>query len=165
MKDWIIWQPKGSIWHPDNLNKVWSRGIELFFKNEFRLNNFRYSANIHYNYMLSTQEDAEAMYNHKQLIYVPRQKANLGIAVIYKLFKIHYIFNYTGKRYVLADNSDEIKPYWLGNLIFHKDFELSKTTFNLSLHVNNLWGTTYYVMKNYPMPLRHYKVSLSFNLN
>ena len=40
VSNWIIWMPNGSVWTPDNMKKVWARGLDVSFNFSKNLHNW-----------------------------------------------------------------------------------------------------------------------------
>lgn len=164
IRDWIIWLPSGSIWSPDNVHKVWSRGIENDMSVSYDINKFNISLSGLYSYILSTNREADqtddGMIN-KQLIYVPVHKGNTSLFFEYSNNYLCYDHSFTGKRYTTADNTGSIDPYHLGNLTIGKKIQVKETNLCVRFSVNNIWNEVYQVMTWYAMPLRNYQVGLS----
>lgn len=158
VRDWILWapDPQTGLWRPDNVQRVWARGVELkaegllFFKNNLQLT-------VHGRYALQavTNQDGET------LIYVPNHNAALGIELKYKGLQISYLHSLVSRRYLTNDNSDWLPPYHFGTLDLRYDFSLENKLpdsknryFVLSLFVRcqNLSNQTYQVVSQRMMP-------------
>ena len=168
ISDWIQWLPNNGLWTPQNIQKVWSRGIEsisaisffiskqtLTFKNSFALTR---STNVS---PLASNDPKKG----KQLIYVPLYKNSFTVSLSNKLFETGIIYNYTSWSYTLSDNSAYINPYNLFDVygIVKKDFKTYSITVNG--RVNNLFNANYQVVADRPMPLRNYQVTLILTYN
>jgi len=168
ISDWIIWLPDGSIWKPQNISQVWSRGIESELKLQNKINNLKINLSGTTSYTLSTNQKTKSdndMSLGKQLLYVPKFNAQGNIILEYKTYNIIYNQTYTGIRWTTADNTESLKPYTLGNLICGKQFYTSHFQFDISFHINNIWNVNYQVIEWVPMPQRNYQFSLKINYN
>jgi len=166
--DWIIWMPNGSVWNPSNTKKVWSRGLDLSLNYIMHFVNWSFSTELNGTSTLSTNEKSAAETINtigKQLPYVPKIKAGITVAVIYKSNRIKYCHSYNGKRYTNVDNTMQIDPYTYANLSLEKSFEQKLFTINTFLRIDNLLNEEYQVKDQYPMPLRSYQLGVSILFN
>ncbi|MGB3948707.1 MAG: TonB-dependent receptor, partial [Bacteroidia bacterium] len=169
IENWMIWLPnQTNIWMPENVLKVWSRGLEYKLNTLYTINKFKLHLSAMYNYVLSTNE-AVAVYNStslkKQLIYVPIQNAQGSVALFYKNSSITYVHTYTGYRYTSSDNLNYLKPFDIANISIAQHFTTPKTDFKLYVQINNVFGKAYQVIAYRPMPLLNYQVGISINFN
>jgi len=168
IENWIIWLPKTNYWEPQNIMKVWSRGIETNNTICWELNQFKFSTSILTNYVVSTNENksflGDAAYK-KQLIYVPMYNGQFKLNIEYKKLNAAYRHTYTGYRYTSSDNSEFLKPYQLGSLYFSYKLNYKKWHSSAFLQINNLWNTQYQIMANRAMPLRNYAIGVTFEIN
>jgi vitamin B12 transporter len=170
IKDWIIWTPNYGIWTPDNIQNVWSRGIEsetklsipiskikLQFKNSFALTKSTNESNL-----AATDERS-----HKQLIYVPLYKNSFTTAVQFKKISLGCIYNYTSWSFITSDNSDYINPYHIFDTYVTYSTRLVKTKSSISINarINNVSNTSYQIVASRPMPLRNYQITLNYTFN
>ena len=167
MDEWIIWYPSTStLWRPQNLLEVKSRGLELNLNYSFTGRNFFLKTILGYNYTLSTNEKTFRAMDEsyqKQLIYVPPHSANARITYGYKKFAITTSFLFTGYRYTTSDNSTWLDDYLLINIEAMQLFKLFDTAIRLFARVNNLSDTNYQSVANRPMPLRTISGGISIN--
>ena len=167
--NWIIWLPDDhGIWSPENVLKVWSRGLEYKVKTTFEKKKFKCQLSGLYNYVLSTNEKAAGTNDAslgKQLIYVPIQNAMGSILLSYKGTALSYNEVYTGYRYTLSDNTKYLKPYLIANISISQTFALASSKIKVFLQMNNVWNETYQVLAYRAMPLFNYQVGLSLQFN
>ena len=168
ISNWIIWQPQGSLWHPFNIEKVWSRGIENEIEHTYSSGDWKFETGIKYAINYATKMKAESVNAEtvgKQLIYVPRHKMAVHLSASFKGYQLMYSQTITGKRYTVADNSQYVDAYTLSNVSFSKEFIISKMKARLNFNIYNLWNTSYQVMAWYAMPGRNYQLGLAFTVN
>jgi iron complex outermembrane receptor protein len=167
--NWIIWLPDDyGTWSPENVLKVWSRGLEYRAKLNISKNKFRLQVSGLYNYVLSTNEEAASANDAtvgKQLIYVPIQNAQGALTLTYGGTAISYTQIYTGYRYTLSDNTRYLKPYTVGNLRLSQTISFADSKISFYLQINNIWGETYQVLAYRAMPLMSYQLGLSLQFN
>jgi len=169
VKDWIIWLPDtNSTWHPQNLNTVWSRGIEsnINFIHQFNKLTFRLSG--FYSFTLATNETQQSGLNpelHKQLVNIPKNKVAANLTIEYKNYSLTFSECFVGIRYSEADNSATVDPYNIFNIVFAKKFDFHNFTFCVDARVNNIFNQSYEIVENYPMPMRNYQAGIKIIFN
>jgi len=166
----IIWVPSGSSgnWSAENVEKLWSRGIESGISYGLKFNDFALSTGFQYYYTKSTYEESEntdPAVVGKQLMYIPKHKGSGEIKLTYKWIHLRYIHNYVGNRYIIKDNSDLVDNYDLADASIGGILKLKTSEILLNFKVNNIWNTTYQVMANYAMPQRYYTLCITYNFN
>lgn len=162
--NWIIWLPQGSYHSPQNLLKVWSRGLENRWAYAWQKTAWSGRFTAQYQLTFSTQEKgqtAEDARLGKQLIYVPLHQGNFSGTLNYKTWGLHYYQNLQGRVYTLADNSEYLSGFSLSHLHFSKSMNWSKFSANVFFKIHNLWNKNYQVIANYPMPRRHFELGIS----
>jgi len=168
MTNQIIWLPADNFWKPQNLQQVWSRGVESNSSACIRIQSFKLIGQLTTAYTLATNQkklsDNDASY-HKQLIYVPMYNANASFAIQYRQFLLRYSYQYTGYRYTSSDSKEYLTPYHLHSLYISYSIPIKKVSIDLFLRINNLFDEDYYVMQNKPMPLRYFRTGMNINFN
>jgi vitamin B12 transporter len=160
----ILWVPGNTgIWSPMNLQKVWSRGVEVSSKTNFEMLGFKGYFRFGYNFTPSTYRQTNAGENdvlNKQLIYVPLHKVvetfYAGKSVYYMLFS----YSLTGKRYVLSDNSASLPAYSLMDFYSGATLNVHKIRFRLQAEIRNIFNTTYQSVLYFPEPGRSFSASI-----
>ncbi len=168
INNWIIWLPGNTYWSPENIIKVWSRGMETNSNMQVKIKQILLSLTVVTNYVVSTNQalkSAEDASLHKQLIYVPMYSGFAKLNIGYKQFSFCYRHTYTGYRYTSSDNSEYLSPYQLSSIYASIKFKNKKWNTSAFLQVNNLWNTQYQIIANRAMPLRNYALGLSFEIN
>ena len=122
IKDWIIWYPsQSSVWKPQNLLVVESRGTELHLVYKYSKNNFSTKINFEYSFTLSTNEKsllANDASLHSQLIYAPTSHWNLTAFIYYQSFSLYISHSYTGLSYTSTDNSSWLPAFFILFILF-----------------------------------------------
>lgn len=162
MKNQIVWTPDGTFWKPENKQKVISRGIETESSFEFFLSDWRAKIDVRYHFLKT--KIAHSNNNKevgKEIIYTPSHKALLNIEWHYKTITANYNQHYTGKQYVLSDNTASIPAYSTAGFSLTNEFS-SKGIFliDVVLSINNIWNVQYQSIMWYAMPGRNYALSL-----
>lgn len=169
IKNWILWKPNTSgRWSPENILEVWSRGIETKTGIEQSIKQWKFKINVQTSYVVSTNEKAKSSTDESykmQLIYVPIYNHQANISAAFKGFNINYNQTYTGYSFTTSDNTKALPPYSLGNAQVSYESILKKFALKIFLQANNIWASSYQVVQNYAMPLRHFQVGVSINFN
>ncbi len=159
----IQWVPgDAGIWSPQNVQKVWSRGVEISSKTDFQMYGFNGYFRFGYNYTPSTYREtspAGSDIQNKQLIYIPLHKVvetfYAGKGKFYTMFS----YSLTGKRYVQSDNEKSLPAYSLLDFYAGATFKTTKSRFRLQAEIRNLMNKTYQSVQYYPEP------GISFSIN
>lgn len=165
IKDWIIWLPTATYWQPQNIQKVWSRGLENKISVAANLNNWSLKFTALGNYVLSTnmvaKSDNDASVG-KQLIYVPKFTGMAKLDIGYRNVLFTYRHNYNSRRYTTTDNFAFLPSFHLGNVVLAYTFANPKSTSRFFVEINNLFNHEYQAIRTRPMPLRHFNTGFSF---
>lgn len=159
--NWILWQPENGIWRPNNLLKVWSRGIENEVKWQRQINELTLRFSAQYDLTLSSNQEGLSANNAsvgKQLIYVPKHKWNATLSAVYKDWTIAFYHQYTGKVYTLVDNSDFLPAYHLDHLHLYRKFKTKHLGGNAFVKLNNILGVNYQVIAQFAMPSQNFEI-------
>jgi iron complex outermembrane receptor protein len=165
ISDMIIWQQMDNgSWIPNNIKKVWSRGLETSLKVQTK--NISLIGN--YAFTKSTNEittDPLDISVGKQLRYVPLHKA--GFAFIVKEDDLTFTINqnYTGEvitSYGTLENKT-LPCFILTDITisYSPDF----IPFSIKGKVKNLMDKSYTTYQNYPNPGRELLLTLNYTIN
>ena len=169
INNWILWKPNNSgRWSPENILEVWSRGIETKTGIEHAIGQIKLKINVQTSYVVSTNEKEKSSTDESykmQLIYVPIYNHQTNISATFRGFYFNYNQTYTGYRFTTSDNTQALRPYWVGNAQVSYQSILKMLTLKIFLQANNIWASSYQVVQNYAMPMRHFQVGLSINFN
>ncbi|HEY0741062.1 MAG TPA: TonB-dependent receptor [Chryseosolibacter sp.] len=168
--DWILWSPiNGHAWEPQNIKKVWSRGIETQLSAKATLGTVRSSLSGLYSFTRSTNEDVYANGNSneegKQLILTPMHEGSLTLEVRYQTYSLRLVNTYTGEQFNDSDNTpyNIVEDYLITNLWLSKVVEGKRYSLNFIGEVNNLLNVQYVARPGYPMPGRNFKIGIQLN--
>ncbi len=141
-EDLINWTEENWVWMPKNIGSAVIQGIE--FENRLTLNeNWKLTAG----YTFMRAKDA---LTHRDLIYQPRHKADLGLKYSDRSgFTAEFKTQFLGKRFYDEANTITMKPYVLCGIDVSKRFDSGITCF---LSADNMFDEQYELMRNYPMP-------------
>jgi outer membrane cobalamin receptor len=172
--DRIVWTPvSSSIWRPINIGKVKSEGIDAGLKSKL-INATRFNTFLSFNYSLGKatkkNEDfpGDPTYN-KQLIYIPEEMVKAALMFNYlptskllKLVSFNVFYRFTTRRYVNFENTDFVPRYDVFDANLGTIFKAFGTDLGFKFIVNNVFNEDYQLVPGYPMPLRNYKLEISF---
>lgn len=163
INDLILWVPtNASIWSPQNVEKLWSRGIEAssalsYFKEKW---NARF--NLLYTWSPSTftgvRNDDNTYGN--QLIYVPLHTVKANFKIQYGKFL--FLLNGTAesRRFTRKDNGTWLPAVGLLNFSGGREFRISVARLTFRLDVENILNTSYQAVQYYPAPGISFRASL-----
>jgi vitamin B12 transporter len=164
----ILWVPvNDGIWSPQNVQKVWSRGVEVSSKTDFDMYGFKGYFKFGYNYTPSTYRETSPDENDlldKQLIYIPLHKVvetfYAGKGAYYMLFS----YSLTGKRYVQSDNKASLPAYSVIDFYAGTTLKAKKLKFRLQAEVRNIFNTNYQSVLYYPEPGRSFALNVLISI-
>lgn len=160
----IQWIPgEAAIWSPVNVQKVWSRGIEIASRSDITFKGYSGYFRLGYNYSPSTYSQAasdDIQSEGKQLIYMPIHKIQETFYVKKNQYYAMFSYSITGKRYVQTDNSKSLAAYTLFDAYLGTNIEFRKLKIRVQAEVKNILNAQYQSVLYYPEPGR----SFAFNL-
>ena len=165
--NWILWVPDGIIWSPQNIQKVWARGIEVEGNVNFYFSEWILQIRGGYTFARSTNEKKQGANDNsyqKQLLYVPEHRFFANISLGWKGFFLLYNHSYTGLRYTTLDNKESLPAYGLGNFTFRKNFNIKYQQLSIQFDILNCWNKEYQAVLYNPMPGRYFKFSLNYSI-
>ena len=177
--DWILWQPDSNgIFKPDNLRKVWSRGVETAVHWEMTRGAWKWKISGRYQYAKATNVavyDGLELVLHRQLLYTPRHNAGIALRMERGRLSGAYLHQWTGKRYTTTDNSASLPGFSVGNLLLGYAFLPRRVTSHpgnaagggkwtvaVDLRVENVWNKPCQVIAFRPMPGRNWRLGFVF---
>lgn len=170
--NWIVWQPSVNgayYWEANNLRKVFARGTEIQLSGQINAANaMRFSVRGNYSYSATSNIDAVPSVDEsrgKQLIYIPKHKANVFAEVDFKSYYLVINAPFTGKRYTSSNNAESeyekvLNPYWMTNLVVGKRFDWNPIQGDVSFNVENLTNKDYMAILYRPMPGIYYSITV-----
>ena len=170
--NWIEWRPSlsgANYWEAGNLRKVFARGAEIQASEQILTANvLQFNLRGNYSYTATSNIDAVSSVDEsrgKQLMYIPKHKANLFAETDFKGYYLKINIPFTGKRYITSNNLESdyeqvLNPYCLVNLTMGKKFDWSRLMANVSLNVENLTNEDYMAILWRPMPGRYYSLTV-----
>ena len=154
-KNLIQWQPyENNIWKPVNIQNVENYGIEFSLILQKRIRNHFVMLKTQYDYVKAIDKTL-----NQQLIYVPKNKANIILSYRYKKWGFEYNLQYTGKVFITTSNTQSIDAYSLSNIRVNRS--LLKNKLLIALHINNIFDKNYQSVAYRPMPNRNFTLTIN----
>lgn len=161
LDDWILWQPDSTgQFRPNNLRKVWSRGIEGGGKWKMVHNKWKLDVSGR---MQVSKTTNVAVYDGveglgRQLAYTPRFSGGLSARVSRGIFSAAYLQQFTGER--LDNGGKAVKAFQVGNLLV--SCAPFKGRLTIDFRLENIWDTKYEVIRYRPMPGRSWRIGVGY---
>ncbi|MEY2830111.1 MAG: hypothetical protein RIQ33_1969 [Bacteroidota bacterium] len=168
INNWIVWLPGLSYWSPQNVMKVWSRGVETNHSIIYKINTLKFHLSVISNYVVSTNELAKTLNDesvNKQLLYVPMYSGRAKFSMEYHQLTFSYQHQYTGYRYTSTDNTEYLKPYNIGSAYGTYSIEKNKYKILLFIQCNNIWNVEYQTLLNRAMPGFNFNKGIAFQFH
>jgi iron complex outermembrane receptor protein len=154
----LRWVPDSNgLWRPVNTQSVLNKGLEANISWRKIMGDHQVSFNGLYAYTKTNDEILG-----KELIYVPKHKANASAGYAFRRLSFYYQFLYNGSIFTSSDNNYELEGYKVSNAGINYNFGRNKEI-RVGIEVRNLWNTNYQNLPSRPMPGRSISSSLTFN--
>jgi iron complex outermembrane receptor protein len=160
----IQWIPgESGIWSAENVKSVKVAGVEVRAGTSLRLNEMSITGYL--NYALTSSKIAGSdIANDRsagsQLVYIPLHHMNLNFNGAWKVLRAGITTVWESRRYTVSDNSEWLPASFLADAYLGSDIITGGTGIRADLTVNNLFNTSSESTRNYPMPLRTFKLRL-----
>lgn len=164
VKNWIQWVPTSyRFWVPENVAKVYARGIENHIDASFVKADWKVSLSGNYVFTVTTNESETAYaqgINGRQLIYIPQHHGNLFYNMQWKTWNMSYTLEVTGRRSTSYADTETfpLLAYALHHVSIGKQFE----NFRIELRCNNLTDKDYQNVIWRAMPGRSFELMLNY---
>ena len=165
VKNWILWLPDGSIWSPENVRNVYSRGAEFTFNNRRKLGVFDLTVRLNYAVTLAEVQEGYAGDGDNlgnQLPYLPRQQANWNARGEIKNWHLDFSGRYYGRRFTLIDNNKELPGYMVTDFSAGREFSFRSSLLSAQLNIGNVLNVSYENLEYRPMPGRSFALKLNY---
>ena len=161
--NWILWnQQENGVWMPENIRKVNSKGLESKINFNINIDSLEIRNEFNYQYNLSTNilgiDNLDASVG-KQLIYTPRNKANLNSRFSFNNYNLVINQSFVGKVYTSSDNLNFLKSHYTVTLKLIRNFEIINS--ELVFTIKNLFNQDYQTYLNYPQPGRNFLIQIN----
>lgn len=169
INNWIIWKPGVSnLWRPENMKKVFSRGIEIVAKSNYVIGDVKLEG---YGSFSFTKSENQEPYNNldnsvgQQLIYTPVENIQGYLSARYQGWNIMFEQQIAGERNVQTDGSEYLPAYFISNFVIGKDIRVNnKQKLNIRFKTNNIFNYYYQSIARKPMMGRNYMLTISYSL-
>lgn len=172
INNWILWSrlEGQTFWSPNNIAKVWSRGLEQRISFHYQIDNWKLNWSAGYDYTRSTNQIAMELpkiAEGEQLRYTPIHQAVTKLNLIHKKFNFYYQHQFIGR----SEGFNESLPsYSIGNTSLNLQFEKSnfknianKFSGQVFFNINNIWNASYFVVERRPMPMRNFQLGINLS--
>jgi outer membrane cobalamin receptor len=164
----IQWHPgEYSYWTADNIANVTSTGGESSVSLEYVKSDLNASLKADYSYTRAMNGGSNQTYDElsgKQLMYIPENQAKALFKIGYRNIYSLWTANFTGKRYITAENSSYLQGYFINSLSAGIKLVIKATSLDISLNADNLFNVNYQSIAYYPLPGRAYSVKISVQI-
>lgn len=161
----IQWIPgQSGLWHAVNLRSVNLSGIEARAGNRRTIARWKIHGWLNYaltRTVISGTDISNDRSVGKQLIYAPLHHANVNITAERGWFRTGLNSAWESRRFTTSDNSEWLPPAVLTGANAGIVFTTDQLKIHTDLKVNNITGTIFESVRNYPMPLRTFCISLT----
>lgn len=157
--DQIVWlNLGGDRWSPRNLSRVVVHGLEASFELDPAS---IWTAGFLYTFTRARDRSSPGSPSFgRQLRYVPLHQAKGYASVSAGPFSLHLNAKYIGRRFVTSDETESLGATMLVDAQVDAAGNVGPVRLRLSFGVENLLDARYAVIKDYPMPPRHARLSL-----
>ena len=165
VEDKIVATPGIFVWKMSNVDNVSLCGADANLSSLVELyKNIGLNVTAAYSFMRAVDATEGSLVKGHQIIYTPLHSGSLSAVLQTPYVSVGYNMLWSGKRYRLPQNisSNIVNGYSDHSLWLARDWELSGYTLTSRIDVMNIGGTTYEIIRYYPMPGRSWR--LSFNL-
>lgn len=115
--------------------------------------------------VLDKTDPESKTYNH-QLAYTPVHSGSATLTLNTRILNVGYSLLFSGERYTLNHNihPNRMDGYAEHGLLLNKKLGTGRLKYSISLEAINVFDLQYEVVKNFPMPGRSYRATLSLKL-
>ncbi len=171
LKDKVVWIPGlvgGSIqvWRPQNVGLVAGRGFESSVDIEFSpTDRFSVGARLIHAYSRVEDRTDESTRSYgKQIRYVPEHVFKSILSMRYSAVGLELLSSITGRRYVTSDESRYLGGYHILSARMHAALRMSPAIIRLVGSIENVTDKPYEHIGFYPMPGRHARFSIVYEI-
>lgn len=169
VKNKIVAYPTGNLhqWAMINVGRVIINGADLSLESETALTEeMLLHAGVSYSWQsaLDRTDPQQVNWGH-QLPYTPRHSGSARAALEVSQLQLAYTLIWSGERYSNGynDAASRMQGYADHGISLQKSFSTRLGTLTLIGEALNLAGRNYEIVRNYPMPGRSYRITLSIH--
>jgi len=166
IEDKIVAIPKQNlfVWSMVNLDKVEIKGADICLKSVAPLSDqTELRVNGCYTYQSAHDQTAGSTTYGHQIQYTPYHSGSSAISLKTKWLEVGYSACYSGKRWSLGQNiaANRMEAYADQSLFATKKIETKSVKLNITGELLNMTDKQYEIVRNYPMPGRHFRLTVS----
>ncbi len=163
-KDLILWDMDPVTWisSPANVRKAEIEGQEVHLK--WRPLWGSTLVQFNYTHMSAINKSEVAGLKGKKLHYRPEHSANIVLGHTIGPVAVNGVAHYMSSSFADEANTLRLEGYALADANVSLRYRLFNFTWLLRLEVDNIFDKSYYVLNQYPMPGRLWRVSLGMSL-
>ncbi len=159
--DLIYWlRGLNGVWRPENLYRAEKKGVDISLQQTLWPGWLTLSLN--YSSIRATNRTPDPLLYGKQLVFVPPYTWNGTMVLHHQGWKIMFFYQNVSQRETVPANSrgTSLPPYQVWDVAFSQEFQLNEFQFTAMLAIKNLGNQDYQLIFGYPMPGRHFQMSL-----
>jgi iron complex outermembrane receptor protein len=171
IRDQIVWFPSFvgpgvQTWRPANVARVVTEGVELSAQGQARLPGaVHLDGGFYFTHTSAENRSDPATRAHgHQLRYIPRQQLKLFAGATWGPFTLDVTGRLVSERFVTSDETQALAPYQVLDVRLAATHALGPVAVTLDLTVENALDADYQVIRFYPMPPRHARLRLRFDM-
>jgi outer membrane receptor protein involved in Fe transport len=125
-----------------------------------------FSLQANYTFQRASNETPQSFVQGRQLIYTPQHLASGIMEYKQAWFSAVFTGQFVGERFFLPSNSVEsrLAPFFIGNVAVEGTLTIASTQGRIRLLCDNCFNAEYAVIRNFPMPARAFRASLTLSL-
>lgn len=170
VRDKIISTPSQNlfIWSIQNLGKVDIQGFESIVSISIKLDSsfsIYYSNSYTYQQALDKTSSSNREYEN-QIAYTPFDISKHILMLKHKKSVLTLSSMYNGIRYSLGENIEAnlLNGWWVNNISIGQIIPIKESDLTIQFQLNNFFDKQYQIIKNFPMPGRHWYLTTSLKI-
>lgn len=163
--DLILWVPEQNIWSPQNIQRVWARGLILNGQKTIVFDDIKIGLACKINYTKATNQDAVHEQDNsqdKQLIYIPLWSNNVTGFLVWKNYQAQLSTDFQSKTFTSRDNLNYLDAYSTTQLTCSARWPIKQNQITFSASIQNMFNASYALSQGWPMPGRNYQIQILF---
>ena len=164
-EDLIQWIPgQSGLWHAVNLRSVNVSGLEARAGGQRSPGRWKLNGWMNYAFTRSVIAGSDIANDRSvgsQLIYAPLHHANINLTAGREWLRTGLSAAWESRRFTTSDNTEWLPSSIMTEAFAGAIFPVGPVKLQADLRVNNLFGIPVESVRNYPMPLRTFKIRLT----
>ncbi len=169
--NWILWRPVSfQDWSPDNVKKVWARGLELDAGFRKKIHSANLLIDLSYRFIRTTNEGISfknfIREQGKQLSYTPIHEFVPRMTVNARRYKFQIGYNYVGKQFSDGENNEvfALAAYGIWDSSVEYRFSHKKLETRIHFKADNIMNANYENRRGYPMYGRNFSLGVTIQI-